>query len=52
MNVQLGKLEHAGAQAAAYWTVFVSRWTLWNHVRSAAAFLAAVCFLVGGLMLA
>lgn len=52
MNVRLGALPHASSEAAAYWKTYVSRWNLWNHVRSATAVLAAVCFLVGALMLA
>jgi uncharacterized membrane protein len=52
MNMRLAGLEHTSTKAAAYWAVYVSRWNFWNHVRSATAILAAICFLIGGLMLA
>ena len=32
------------ARAASLWAAYVSRWTMWNHVRTAAAFAATIAF--------
>lgn len=49
MNNRLEAQEHAGAEAAAYWTdTYVPRWTFWNAVRAVASAGAAICFLVAG----
>lgn len=42
-NNRLARLEAASADAAAYWPVYVSEWTRWNHVRTGAALVAAAC---------
>ncbi len=42
-NNRLERLEAASADAAAYWPAYVREWTRWNHVRTGAALLAAVC---------
>ena len=40
-NQALALLPPDGAEAATVWLRFLSEWTAWNHVRGAAAFLAA-----------
>ncbi len=42
-NNRLERMDAASAEAAAYWPVYVREWTRWNHVRTGAALLAAVC---------
>ena len=37
----LDAADPAAAEAAPLWRTFVRRWTAWNHVRGAAAFVAA-----------
>jgi uncharacterized membrane protein len=37
----------ASAEAASLWTDYLSSWTLWNHVRTAAALAAALAFTLG-----
>lgn len=46
LNNALAELEPDGADASAAWTDYVGRWTFWNHVRTAAALLAALSFSV------
>lgn len=40
-------LNDALVAAGIPWADFVARWSAWNHVRTAAAILAAIAFLVG-----
>lgn len=42
MNLKLAALP--AAQAEAWWPAYVRGWTTWNHVRTAAAVVAAVLF--------
>lgn len=42
MNLRLARLDEA--QRAAYWPEYVGAWTAWNHLRTAAALLAACAF--------
>lgn len=42
-NNRLERLDAVSAEATAYWPVYVREWTRWNHVRTGAALLAAVC---------
>ncbi|WP_382322926.1 DUF1772 domain-containing protein [Hydrogenophaga sp. UC242_50] len=42
-NNRLARLEAASSDAAAYWPTYVREWTRWNHVRTAAALVAAAC---------
>ena len=42
-NNRLARLEAASSEAAAHWPAYVREWTRWNHVRTAAALLAAAC---------
>ena len=45
-NNALDKLSPDGAESAAYWTRFLSEWTTWNHVRTAACIAAMICFIL------
>ena len=51
MNTRLDRMDHTGAEARAYWTTYARRWTLWNHVRTAASAVAAGCFLAAAVTL-
>ncbi len=42
-NNRLARLEAASSDAVAYWPTYVREWTRWNHVRTAAALVAAAC---------
>ena len=41
LNDRLAKLHPQGADVAGRWDEYVTKWTAWNHVRSAAALVAA-----------
>ena len=43
MNLRLAALHPAAA--LAYWPQYLQAWTMWNHVRTAAAVLAATLFI-------
>jgi uncharacterized membrane protein len=45
-NDALAALDPASADAAAYWARYLTSWTAWNHVRTAAALAAAACFTI------
>ena len=44
-NEALGRVDPGAAEAAATWARYLVEWTAWNHVRMAAAVLAAVALL-------
>ncbi len=46
MNDRLADLKPGDAGAATYWDEYVTRWTAWNHVRTAAALAAAAVLTV------
>ena len=46
LNNALASLEPDGAGAPAAWTEYARRWTLWNHVRTAAALLGGAAFAI------
>ena len=46
MNDRLAALNTGDAEAAVYWDEYVTRWTAWNHVRTAAALAAAAVLTV------
>ena len=48
-NNRLATLEAMSPQADAYWPEYLRVWTRWNHVRTAAAVVAAACALVAQL---
>jgi uncharacterized membrane protein len=45
-NDALAAAEPNSAEAAALWAEYLSSWTVWNHVRTAAALAAAALFTV------
>lgn len=45
-NDALAAAEPHGAEAAALWAEYLSSWTVWNHVRTAASLGAAALFAV------
>jgi uncharacterized membrane protein len=45
-NNALDKLSPTAAESAAYWTRFLTEWTTWNHVRTAACIASMVCFVL------
>ncbi len=45
-NNALEKLLPDGAESASYWTRYLSEWTTWNHVRTAACIAAMICFIL------
>ncbi len=46
MNDALAKVVPGSAEGAEFWASFLSRWTLWNHVRGIAAFGATLLFIL------
>jgi uncharacterized membrane protein len=47
LNEELAALPTDDPTAESVWRRYVSRWTMLNHVRTAAATLAAVCYCMG-----
>ncbi len=47
MNDALAGMDANTPATADYWKTYVSSWTTWNHVRTAAALVAGVMFVVG-----
>jgi uncharacterized membrane protein len=45
MNKALAGIAAEGPEAVRYWPEYVSRWTLWNHLRTAASLAAMACFI-------
>lgn len=46
LNNRLAAVAPADAEAAGTWSHYCNVWTLWNHVRTAAAVAAVACFLL------
>lgn len=46
LNDALAPLHSADAEAAHFWARYLTQWSLWNHVRGVAAFVAAALFAV------
>ncbi|MGQ9372021.1 DUF1772 domain-containing protein [Azospirillum sp. ST 5-10] len=44
LNDRLARAVPDSAEGAALWRLYRTRWTAWNHVRTAAALAAAACF--------
>ncbi|MDL2404979.1 DUF1772 domain-containing protein [Rhizobium calliandrae] len=44
LNDALDKVDGRTAEAAQLWTTYLSDWTRWNHLRTAASLLAACAF--------
>lgn len=47
LNDALASVDPQSAQGADVWTNYLSRWTIWNHVRTAAALAAMTCLIFG-----
>lgn len=47
LNNRLAKVDPDGGDGKALWAHYLSRWTRWNHVRTAASLVAAGLFAVG-----
>ena len=47
LNDQLAAVSPTDAGARDVWELYVSRWTVWNHVRTAAAMVAALLYSLG-----
>jgi uncharacterized membrane protein len=45
-NNALDKVYPTAPEGAAYWTGYLSEWTTWNHVRTAASIAAMICFIL------
>jgi uncharacterized membrane protein len=45
-NNALARLDAGQAEAATLWERYLSEWTLWNHVRTAAALAASAAFIL------
>lgn len=45
MNNALARVAAESPEAARYWPEYVSRWTLWNHLRATASLAAMACFI-------
>ena len=45
LNERLAKTHLDNRDAETLWSFYLTRWTLWNHVRTAASLAAATCFL-------
>ncbi|MFC4499225.1 MULTISPECIES: DUF1772 domain-containing protein [Streptomyces] len=45
-NDALMRLEPGAPEAVAYWPTYVREWTLWNHVRAAAAAAASIVYML------
>ena len=45
MNTALARVAAASPEAARYWPEYVSRWTFWNHLRTASSLAAMICFI-------
>jgi len=46
LNNALAAVDTAAVDSARTWAHYLSRWTRWNHVRTAASMAAAACFLL------
>jgi uncharacterized membrane protein len=46
LNNRLASVTPGSAEGAAVWTRYLSAWTAWNHVRTAASLAAAASFIM------
>ncbi len=46
LNDRLARVEPGTSEAAELWAHYLTRWNLWNHVRTAASLAAAAAFMV------
>lgn len=47
LNDALAKVDPGSAEGAKLWASYLVNWTMWNHIRSAAALAAAALLIVG-----
>jgi len=47
LNDSLDKVDPASVDGARFWTEYLKSWTMWNHVRTLAAFAASTCLTIG-----
>jgi len=47
LNEALAKLDAANAASFTFWTEYIAKWCVWNHVRTIASLLACVAFIAG-----
>ena len=47
LNNRLASVQPDSEESTDVWTQYLSRWVLWNHVRTTASFLAALMLLMG-----
>lgn len=47
LNERLRKADASAPETEALWRAYITRWTRWNHIRTAACFLAAALALAG-----
>lgn len=47
LNDQLAASSATGTGAGELWELYLNRWTIWNHVRTAAAMAAALLYALG-----
>ncbi|MGH6832157.1 MAG: DUF1772 domain-containing protein [Methyloceanibacter sp.] len=46
LNNRLASVAPGSAEGAAVWTRYLSAWTAWNHIRTAASLAAAAAFII------
>jgi len=46
LNDKLANTDPDGPEAETLWSLYLGRWNLWNHLRTAASLAAAVSFLI------
>jgi uncharacterized membrane protein len=46
LNDALARITPASPEGASLWAAYLSRWTVWNHVRTAAALAALTSFMI------
>lgn len=47
LNNKLAAVTATDPSSADVWTHYLARWTMWNHIRTTSAMLAALLYLVG-----
>ncbi len=46
MNNALESMVPASSEASDYWSLYLTKWTFWNHVRTVAAFLGSASLII------
>jgi len=50
LNNRLASVEPHSPEMKILWTFYLSRWTVWNHVRTICCLLAGILFAIGMLI--